>query len=202
MSARTDAASTRKGRDTRGRIVEVAAELMQEHGVAATGTPMVRREAGVSSSQIYHYFSGKDDLTRAVVARQISVVVGSQSRTLAEVDDLPGLTAWRDALVRGASRVDGAGGCPIGSLGAELADADEPARESLADGFAAWHQAIRGALVRVTGHDGAEVGALAQALLAAVQGGLLLAQVTHSTSALEAGLDATLVQVAARVEGR
>src|SRR5208282_2449480 len=50
---------TIKGRQTRQRIVAAAAELMFEGGVAGTTMEDVRAAAGVSSSQIYHYFADK-----------------------------------------------------------------------------------------------------------------------------------------------
>jgi AcrR family transcriptional regulator len=72
QGARRDTASTRKGRAARERIIAAAADLMYRHGVAGTSTPALRDAAGVSSSQIYHYFADRDDLTRAVIAFQAS----------------------------------------------------------------------------------------------------------------------------------
>ena len=59
---------TRKGRATRGRIVDVAAKLMFQRGVAGTSIDEVRNTAAVSGSQISHYFHDKRDLTRQVIA--------------------------------------------------------------------------------------------------------------------------------------
>ncbi|MDT7767869.1 MAG: hypothetical protein QOI30_865, partial [Mycobacterium sp.] len=53
---------TRKGRETRARIVDAAAKLMFEHGVAGTSIDEVRNTAAVSGSQISHYFHDKRDL--------------------------------------------------------------------------------------------------------------------------------------------
>src|ERR1700739_3999009 len=111
-----DAPTTRKGRATRDRIVAAAAELMSRHGVAGTSTPAVRDAAGVSSSQIYHYFADKDDLTRAVIAFQTEAVLASQPPTLARLDSFDALRAWRDFVVAAAQQGGGAGGCPLGSL--------------------------------------------------------------------------------------
>jgi AcrR family transcriptional regulator len=43
---------------------------MYRHGAAGTSTSAPGDAAGVSSSQICHYFAGKDDLPRAVIAFQ------------------------------------------------------------------------------------------------------------------------------------
>lgn len=189
------APSTSKGRATRDRIVVAAAELMYRNGAGATSTPAVRDAAGVSSSQIYHYFSDKEDLTTAVAAHQAESVVGVQSRALGEVDDLDGLDRWRDLVVNAAQSSSGVGGCPLGSLASELADEHPLVRDELATGFSRWQRALRDALTTLVDNGtlhGADADRLAAALLAAVQGGLLVAQATRSTAVLEAGLDTVL----------
>ncbi len=115
---------TSKGRQTRQRIVAAAAGLMFEGGVAGTTMEDVRAAAGVSSSQVYHYFTDKEALVRAVIEFQNETVVGGQEDLLARLDTLAGLRAWRDFLVARQRALDCRGGCPIGSLGSELAETD------------------------------------------------------------------------------
>jgi TetR/AcrR family transcriptional repressor of nem operon len=197
-------ASTRKGQATRDRIVAAAAELMYRHGVAGTSTPAVRDAAGVSSSQIYHYFADKDDLTRAVIAHQSAQILAQQAPLLARLDSFEALRSWRDVVVDAARQQNGAGGCPLGSLSSELADSHDWARAAVADGFTAWSGAIRAGLEAMTANGtlrpGTEADRLALALLAAVQGGLVLAQAQHTTDALEAALDAVIALVETRSE--
>ena len=50
---------TSRGRQTKARIVAVAAELMYDRGVATTSVDDVLLAAGVGKSQFYHYFSAK-----------------------------------------------------------------------------------------------------------------------------------------------
>lgn len=187
-----DAVSTVKGRATRERIVGAAAELMYRRGVAGTGMPAVRADAGVSSSQIYHYFTDKDALTRAVLDRWAEQIVASQVAMLGPVDDFDGLRGWRDEVVKGAAE---GFGCPLGVLTTELANEDW-ARRVGGDGFLRWQSAIRDALNRLI--DGGVLGGGVDAetwsltLLSAIQGGLLLSRVTGSTQALATALDTTL----------
>src|ERR1700745_496652 len=86
---------TRKGAQTRERIVAAAAELMFEHGVSGTTLEHVRDAAAVSSSQIYHYFADKDALIRAVIAYQSDAIVGGQEPMFARLDTVEGFRAWR-----------------------------------------------------------------------------------------------------------
>ena len=193
------ASLTRKGRATRERIVEAAAALMYEQGVAETSTQMVQTAAGVSASQLYHYFSDKRELVRAVVAHQSAAVVGCHRSMLAELDSFDALEGWRDAVVELQRRRNCEGGCPLGSLASELADADADLRADLAGAFSAWGQALSAGLasMRARGelrHD-ADTARLALALLAALQGGLLLAQTRRDTLALETVLDAMIERI-------
>jgi TetR/AcrR family transcriptional regulator, transcriptional repressor for nem operon len=197
---------TRKGEQTRLRIVEAAAELILSQGVAGTTLDDVRAAAGVSSSQIYHYFAGKQELVRAVVELQSDLVIGHHEPLLAEVDGLDGLRVWRDFIVEHQRQVSCRGGCPLGSLGSELADSYDDARRDVASGFARWEGAIRVALRRM--HErgeltaGADPEGLATATLAALQGGLLLTQIEKSTRPLEAALDTMISLIAANAPGK
>src|SRR6201996_3692755 len=128
-------ALTAKGQATRDRIVAAAADLMARNGVAGTSTPAVRDAAGVSSSQIYHYFADKDDLTRAVIAFQTEAILSYQAASLATLDSFDALRAWRDVVVEAARQHGGAGGCPLGSLSSELSDDHQWARDALAASF-------------------------------------------------------------------
>jgi AcrR family transcriptional regulator len=187
---------TRKGQATRDRIVAAAAGLMFERGVAGTSTDDVQLAAGVSTSQIYHYFGDKKALVRAVIAHQTQAVLDAQQPLLSQLDSLDALHAWRDAIVELQRGYDCRGGCPIGSLGSELAEIDPVARADVAAGFERWEAAIRDGLRAM--HDrgdlrsDADPDQLALATLTALQGGLLLTQVRRDTVALEAGLDAML----------
>lgn len=95
---------------------------------------------------------------------------------------------------------DCAGGCPIGSLAAELAEIDPAVRAELVASFARWENAIRAGLqaMRDRGErrPEADPARLATATLAALQGGLLLTQVRRETAPLEAALDVLITHIA------
>ena len=188
-----------QGERTRARIVEAAARLIYERGVAGTTLDDVRSAAGVSGSQLTHYFAGKDELVRAVVGYQAGTVTGNQRQ--ADLGTPEGLRAWRDMLVAQVRGSRGKGGCPLGSLAGQLAETDPQARAQIAMGFEQWSAAIGDGLrnLHAAGHlpAGTDPDDLAVTLLAAIQGGLLLAQVQHDTRPLETAVD-TLLALAAR----
>src|SRR5580693_2639215 len=124
---------TRRGEQTRQRIVAAAADLMFERGVAGTTIEAVQAAATVSASQLYHYFAGKDDLVRAVIEHQADIIVGNQQS--ASLGTFEGLRAWRDMMVDLDRRRQGRGGCPLVSLGSQLAETDPQARADIAASF-------------------------------------------------------------------
>jgi TetR/AcrR family transcriptional regulator, transcriptional repressor for nem operon len=190
---------TRRGQQTRTRIVAAAAELMFENGVAETTLEDIRSAAGVSGSQVYHYFEDKQALVRAVIDYQADAVLDAQGDQLDHLDTVAGLRAWRDFIVDHQRRLGCRGGCPIGALGAEVAETDAVARVAAARALRRWEGRIRAGLQ--TMHDRGDLPAttdpeqLALATLAALQGGLLMAQLERDTRPLEAALDAMLDRI-------
>jgi AcrR family transcriptional regulator len=197
-AART-AGWTRKGQATRDRIVAAAAQLMFERGVAGTTTEDVRAAAGVSSSQLYHYFADKRVLVRAVIGFTTDAVLDAQQQ-LGELDSLDALRSWRNFVVDLQRQRSCQGGCPIGSLASELADEWPEARDELAQGFERWEAQIRCGLRAMHDrgdlHPDADPDHLALATLAALQGGLLLTKTRRDTAPLEAALDAMIDHIA------
>lgn len=187
---------TAKGQATRERIVAAAAQLFFEGGVAGTSWGDVERAAGVNSSQLYHYFGDKQGLVRAVIELQTKAVLANQQPFLGSLDSLDALRAWRDLLVEGQRKTQCVGGCPLGSLTGELFEAHPECREDLKIGFDLWEASIRDGL-RTMHRRGdlrrnADPDRLATALLAALQGGLLLSKIRRNPAPLEAALDTVI----------
>jgi TetR/AcrR family transcriptional repressor of nem operon len=183
---------TPKGRATRDRIVASAATLMNARGVAGTSTEDIQVAADVSASQIYHYFTDKRSLTRAVIEYQTDTIVGTQEALLARLDDLDALRAWAEFIV-GFQRNSGyRGGCPLGTLASELAENDTDAREDLAASYRRWQRAIRTGLAAMADRGeflpGTDIDRLATALLTTLQGGLLLTKTLRDGEPLETAL--------------
>jgi len=191
---------TSKGRATRDRIVAAAADLMFEQGVAGTSLQDVQQAARVSGSQLYHYFGDKASLVHAVIAWQGDAVLGHQRPWLCRLDSLPGIRAWRDYVVSTMRRRECRGGCHIGSLASELSDLDPAARAGLAAAFERWISALRDGLQAMQERGelraDADIPRLACALMAAVEGGLLLAKAQRDTAPLEAALDTVIDHIA------
>jgi TetR/AcrR family transcriptional repressor of nem operon len=191
---------TAKGLATRDRIVAAAAKLTLERGVAGTSWEDIQTAAGVNASQLYHYFGDKQTLVRAVIGYQTQRVLANQQPLLSSLDSLEALRAWRDLIVKHQRRAACKGGCPLLSLTGELAEARPDCRTALADAFDQWETPIRDGLramhLRGDLRKSADPDRLATALLAALQGGLVLTQVHRDAVPLEAALDTMLEHLA------
>ncbi len=173
--------------------MEEAAALIHERGVAGTTLEDVRVAAEVSGSQMYHYFPDKNDLVQAVIDYQAETIVNNQGQLLRSAN---GVEAWRKMVISEAKRTKAKGGCPLGSLGGQLAECDPEARVLISAGFDQWAAAIGDGLrsLHADGklRSGIDPDDLATTLLATLQGGLLLAQVQRSTRPFETAVNTLL----------
>ena len=187
---------TEKGQRTRGKIVDAAAGLMLNDGVAGTTIEDVCAAAGVGRSQVYHYFDDKGELVRAVIERQAELVFTGQEPHLAHIQGWESWDAWRDFVVEIQRTAGCVGGCPLGSLASELADEDELTRLILVKSFERWERAFLGAVERMQDlgllRADADTALLATTLLAALQGGLLLCQTRKDVAPLETSLNGAI----------
>ena len=192
---------TSRGAATKARIVEAANQLMFERGVASTTLADVRTASATSKSQLYQHFADKNTLVREVIEFRAEALLAQQRRRLEKVDSLRGLELWRDEMVERNALRDGAYGCPLGSIANEIADHDEDTRRVIATHFDEWLQMLVDAIdrLRTLGvlRADADSRALASGLLAALQGGYLLAKTARDVNLMRVALDMAIAQVRA-----
>src|SRR5258708_27669618 len=102
---------TGRGRASRERIVEHAAELFAARGVAGTSLDEVLAAAGAGKSQLYHYFHGRDELVEAAVGLRCTQVLAGLTQALGTVASLAELQLALAGFVGGVEaggRVGGA----------------------------------------------------------------------------------------------
>ena len=116
---------TEKGRAMRARIVDAAAELIFERGVAEVSLDDIREKSGASKSQLYHYFKDKNDLLRAVIEHQErtywATIVPCSSRSTTGTTCSDGVMRSSSTNCRGGVAED----VPLGSLASGLSELDD-----------------------------------------------------------------------------
>jgi AcrR family transcriptional regulator len=166
---------------------------MFARGVTSTTLDEVMTASGTGKSQFYQHFADKTDLVQAVVALRADRVLERERGYLERVDTLAGLDRWRKAVVQRVTMRQGAYGCQLGSLASELADHDEIARTALARHFATWEGLLMTALQRMKDtqvlRDDIDPSAMATGIMAALQGGYLLAQMAQDSTPMDTALE-------------
>ena len=189
---------TRRGRASRERLVEVAAQSVAEHGISQLRLDEVLSAAGASKSQMYHYFSDRDGLVEAAVSHRCTEVLARLESAFTRVESFEDLEAVLAGFA--ADYASQLTGCPIGTLAAELTDGPDGARGLVTDAFGSWEALLVDALsrIRASGElsSNADPAELAAGLLAALEGGMLLGQVRHSPAPLNAAITVGLGYIA------
>lgn len=190
---------TARGAKTRAKIVSAAADLMYVHGVGGTTLDDVIAASGVSKSQLYHHFDGKNALVRAVIDHVGEFIIARERASLGHVSTFSGLRRWRDALVQNNGLRHGAYGCALGTLASEVSDSDDLARQALSLLFTEWQELLADVLRRLRDSGAlsaqASIDQLSTGLMGAVQGGYLLAQTARDATPMATSIDMALTHI-------
>jgi TetR/AcrR family transcriptional repressor of nem operon len=195
--------TTRRGKETKGRIVELAAALMYERGVSATSIEDILAASGTGKSQFYHYFSSKEQLVAEVLRHQLQQILREQSRF--SLDSWEGIAAWFESMVDMQQNQRDYRGCPLGSITSGLLDHGGVLRTQAADAFAHWESVLSRGLgtMQATGllREDAHADALAEATIAVLQGGYLLSSTKRDVRPMRNALAIALSQLKSYAPG-
>jgi AcrR family transcriptional regulator len=165
------------------RVLDAACGLFAQQGVRATTLDQVGRSPAPDAASCTCSSPARPTSSATVVALQVDRVLAAQQPLLDAMADADGVRDWCVAAA-GQYGPDDAIRCPVGSLVHELSGpgSDAASRAAVADGFERWRAALAAGLHRAAAHGGLAPGtdpdAAAAALLAAYQGGVLLAAAT------------------------
>lgn len=170
---------TQHQRHARAAIVNAAAAMMYHRGVAATSIGDVSHASGAEARELHRHFRDKTELVRAVIDRELAVVLERQDATDA-INSWDGLDTWVSRIVDAQPAENGPFACPLGTLATELTNSPEY-RPALHAAFRTWEGHLAAGLRRIQERGELDPNAnpnrLAASLLAALQGGYLLASV-------------------------
>ena len=176
------------------RILQAAADLMHVQGVAGTSIDEILAASGTGKGQFYHYFENKSSLVHEVLSFQFRRYIAAQEPFIEQLTTWKGIRSWLDELASQFKARHLIGGCPLGSLAAEMADRDEGFRKEVAATFQEWEGYLARGLevLRAGGHlrTSADCPAMAESTMAIIQGGYLLANTKKDLGPMERALDA------------
>ncbi|HME16389.1 MAG TPA: TetR/AcrR family transcriptional regulator [Mycobacterium sp.] len=188
---------TERGRRARASIIDAAASLMYQNGVTVTSLDDVLAAAGSGKSQLYHYFDSKADLVAAVIERQLELVLARQP-ALTHIESWDGIDAWVSDILTAHSAPGGPFACPLGTMAAELKN-DPTFRPLLDDAFRRWEAPLARGLQTIQDRGelvaDADPNRLASTVIAALQGGMLLARIRGDIAPLRDTLEGAVEQL-------
>jgi AcrR family transcriptional regulator len=178
-----------KGPQTRQRIVERAAALFNSRGVAGASMADVSIATGLEKGGVYNHFETKEALALAafdyaagLVHAALDAAVARESRPLARLHAMIGV--YR----RISEQPFVAGGCPLLNAAVEADDTNPRLRERVRRAMARWRGLVASIL-----HDAVDAGdlpahdveAAADAVIATLEGGVMLAKLYGKAIHLE-----------------
>jgi AcrR family transcriptional regulator len=185
------AALTPKGAATRQRIIEAAAAELREFGVTAT-LDDIRARAHASKSQLFHYFpEGREQLLLAVARYEAGLVLTDQQPQLGNLTSWAAWLAWRDTVL--ARYREQGQQCPLSALITQLGRVTPGAQAVVAELMRQWQAQLAAGIscMQAAGEISGAVNAerTAAAILAGVQGGVVMMLSTGDLTPLAAALD-------------
>lgn len=172
---------------TRDRLVTAATEQMRARGYRGTSVKEVLAAAGAPAGSLYHHFPGGKPELAATAVRESGAVYGELYEAIA--DAAPDVATGFADFFAGAAEVLAAGDyldvCPIGTIAGEVASSDDDLRAATDDVFRAWTDAAA-ARLRAAGLPDDEATEVATTVIAALQGGFILARARRDADVLRA----------------
>ncbi|WP_169544160.1 TetR/AcrR family transcriptional regulator [Sneathiella aquimaris] len=182
-----------KGLQTKARIVDVAADLIQTSGYHAMGINQITAHGKIPKGSLYFHFPGGKEAIALAAIEQGGQTVQSilcEARQGADTTEAF-ISAVVEAFCALLTNTGFQKGCPVSSITLEMAPGSDPITAACKDVFDRWHHEIEEALVQLKcSHPNKP--ALATLLLSAIEGSLIICRAQKNTRSLEETKDLLL----------
>jgi TetR/AcrR family transcriptional regulator, lmrAB and yxaGH operons repressor len=167
--------------ETRRRLVETTAGLLQRQGFHGTGLLQVLEESHAPRGSLYFHFpGGKEQLTVEAIEYSRDVVSAWLRKSLdAYPDPAAAFTDITERYARRLERSEFTLGCPIAAVALEGTPISDRLRGASEAALAAWENLLTGYL-EAAGVDAARARPLATAFICSLEGALMLARARRS----------------------
>jgi len=184
----------RKGERTRQRIVREAAGLFNTQGFAGTSVSDVSAATGLEKGGVYNHFGSKDDLALAAFDYAAGLLRDRLDAAVrAHPDGAGQLRAMFDVYRVLSEQPFVKGGCPILNTAVESDDTHPALRERARRAMSGWldlvAQALRTGCAAGQFRADLDVTAVASTIVAALEGGILLAKLYREPPRMRAVID-------------
>jgi len=164
-------------------MIQSAALLFREHGIAATSFADVIEHSGAPRGSIYHHFPGGKAQLAEEATRYAGQYIAAAITQAGEADPAAVIrhfvAFWRTAL----EASDFAAGCPVAAAALQ-GDQAPGARDAAGAAFAHWQELTAGMIER-RGVSAKQARSMAALAVAAIEGAIVMARAQRSAQPLE-----------------
>ena len=188
--------------NTRQKIVDKTAELLERQGYHGTGLNQIVQESDTPRGSLYYYFpDGKEELAAEAVRTKTQKMNAWMAARLAQdtdaVEAIVGFLRETAHAVRGHDCTNGA---PIAAVALEASGSSERIRSACQHGYARWRDTFKEKL-ESDGFPSQRAASLAVVIEAALEGSIILSRTEKDTwPLLQAADEIEYLLTAARAE--
>ncbi|CAH0346406.1 TetR/AcrR family transcriptional regulator [Bacillus sp. CECT 9360] len=172
-------------------IISITRDVIHSKGYQATSITDILQAASIGKGQFYHYFSSKHDLGLAVVEDLIQEWDRELIHGILQTAEEPAikLNKMLEWAITFHAEMEKKPGCPIGNLAIEMSEHDETFRIKIHHFFERWIGAVElilDEMVKQNQLDSTiDTKKSAQAMIAMIEGGILLMKSQQDLSLLK-----------------
>jgi TetR/AcrR family transcriptional regulator, transcriptional repressor for nem operon len=177
-----------KGEKTRQRIIEVAAPLFNQRGIAGCSMQDVLDATGLEKGGLYRHFSSKEELATECLKYSLALVFQARSGNADHIpNSIDRLRYLVDRFVSTPSPLRG--GCPLMNAAVDSDDGDPQLRKLSLEGLRAWKsrllQILKEGMERGEVARGTDPVSVVNTVIAILEGSLLISRLERTPSAME-----------------
>ncbi len=125
------ATRSKKGAETRLRIIRAAADLFHKQGIHRTSPDDVIDASATGKGQFYHYFKNKEGLAHAVLQYHLDAIKTGVAPIKYDIKSWQDLERWFLTHIELQKSFGMMRGCPFGTIANEVTAEDELIRQDL-----------------------------------------------------------------------
>ncbi|MCH8506434.1 MAG: TetR/AcrR family transcriptional regulator [Ectothiorhodospiraceae bacterium] len=172
-------------RDTRARMIETTARLIQTRGLHGVSLSDILNESGAPRGSLYFHFPGGKE---ALVLEAMRAGIDEATRILREClanakHPAAGVQSFFQAAAGEMTDSNYAFGCPVAPIVLEGPGADSELADACQAAFDEWMDLYREALIKA-GLKPKRAGRLARMIVASLEGALIMARSERSTNCI------------------
>jgi TetR/AcrR family transcriptional repressor of nem operon len=177
-----------KGAQTRQRIIEQAAPLFNQRGMAGCTMQDILDATGLQKGGLYRHFSSKEELAAECLKYSLSLVFQVRSGNASHIPNaIDKLRYLVDRFVSTPSPLKG--GCPLMNAAVDSDDGDPQLRRLSLEGLRAWKsrllQILKKGLEQGEVLSGTDPVQVVNTVIATLEGSLLISRIERTSGAME-----------------